>query len=155
METPQFEVIRIRTQDEDEGVDFSYKMADELSRSEPELEKDSTGGTTANFSASTVKTLVPNTPAPKVEAKAKPAAATKKKPGLLKRLWDSLFGGGKTKSKSGRKGQKRPAGKSNRRRGGQDSRGRQGNRRSGSRNESQRNNERNGNRQRGKANTLD
>ena len=151
METPQFEVIRIRTQDEDEGVDFSYKMADELSRSEPELEKDSTGAPLP-ISQPAVKTLVPNTPAPKVEAKAKPAAATKKKPGLLKRLWDSLFGGGKTKSKSGRKGQKRPAGKSNRRRGGQDSRGRQGNRRSGSRNESQRNNERNGNRQRGKAN---
>ena len=151
METPQFEVIRIRTQDDDETVDFSYKMADELSRSEPELEKDSTGAPLP-ISQPAVKTLVPNTPAPKVEAKAKPAAAKKKKPGLLKRLWDSLFGGGKTKSKSGRKGQKRPAGKSNRRRSGQDSRGRQGNRRSGNRNENQRNGERNGNRQRGKAN---
>ena len=150
MDTPQFEVVRIRTQDDDESADFSYKMADEISRSEPELEHDNTSAPLP-ISQPAVKTLVPNTPAPKVEAKAKPAAAKKKKPGLLKRLWDSLFGGGKTKSKSGRKGQKRPAGKSNRRRGGQDNRGRQGNRRSGNRTDNRRNGERSDNRQRGRA----
>ena len=150
MDTPQFEVVRIRTQDEDDSADFSYKMADELSRSQPELEHESTSAPLP-IAQPAVKTLVPNTPAPKVEAKAKSSSASKKKPGLLKRLWDSLFGGGKTDSKSGRKGQKRPAGKSNRRRGGQDSRGRQGNRRSGNRSDNRRNGERSDNRQRGRS----
>lgn len=150
METPHFEVVRIRTQDEDENTDFSYKLAQNLSHSDPEQELE-TASAPLPISQPAVKTLVPNTPAPKVAPKvAAPAAKAEKKPGLLKRLWDSLFGGEKKDSKPARKGQKRTgSGNSNRRRGGQDNRNRQGNRRPNNRNrnENQRDGERTNNRQ--------
>jgi len=150
METPHFEVVRLRTQDEDEGTDFSYKLAHDLSHSDPEQELES-ASTPLPISQPAVKTLVPNTPAPKVEPKAAaPAAKTPKKPGLLKRLWNSLFGNKETETKTGRQGQKRTgSGNSNRRRGGQDNRNRQGNRRPNNRNrnENQRDGERTNNRQ--------
>lgn len=150
METPHFEVVRLRTQDEDESTDFSYKLAHDLSHSDPEQELESASAPLP-ISQPAVKTLVPNTPAPKVEPKAAaPAAKTPKKPGLLKRLWDSLFGGKKTEKNTGRKGQKRTgSGNSNRRRGGQENRNRQGNRRPNNRNrnENQRDGERTNNRQ--------
>jgi len=150
METPHFEVVRLRTQDEDEGTDFSYKLAHDLSHSDPEQELES-ASTPLPISQPAVKTLVPNTPAPKVEPKAAaPAAKTPKKPGLLKRLWNSLFGDKETETKTGRQGQKRTgSGNSNRRRGGQDNRNRQGNRRPNNRNrnENQRDGERTNNRQ--------
>ena len=150
METPHFEVVRLRTQDEDESTDFSYKLAHDLSHSDPEQELESASAPLP-ISQPAVKTLVPNTPAPKVEPKAAaPAAKTPKKPGLLKRLWNSLFGDKETETKTGRQGQKRTgSGNSNRRRGGQDSRNRQGNRRPNNRNrnENQRDGERTNNRQ--------
>ena len=150
METPHFEVVRLRTQDEDESADFSYKLAHDLSHSDPEQEIESTSAPLP-ISQPAVKTLVPNTPAPKVAPKAAaPVAKKPKKPGLLKRLWDSLFGDKKTDTKKGRKGQKRNgSGSSNRRRGGQDNRNRQGNRRPNNRNrnENQRDGERTNNRQ--------
>jgi ribonuclease E len=154
METPHFEVVRLRTQDEDEGTDFSYKLAHELSHSDPEHELESASAPLP-ISQPAVKTLVPNTPAPKVAEKVveKASATTSKvskKPGLLKRLWDSLFGDKETESKPQRKGQKRSSsGSSNRRRSGQDSRNRQNNRRSSNRNrsENQRDSERSNGRQ--------
>ena len=153
METPHFEVVRIRTQDEDSETDFSYKLAHELSNSEqPEHELESSSAPLP-ISQPAVKTLVPNTPAPKMPPKEAPtakAAKAAKKPGLLKRLWDSLFGGEKTESKTDNKNQKRSgSGNANRRRGGQDSRNRQGNRRPNNRNrnDNQRDGERTNNRQ--------
>ena len=153
METPHFEVVRIRTQDEDSDTDFSYKLAHELSNSEqPEHELESSSAPLP-ISQPAVKTLVPNTPAPKMPPKeASPAKAAKapKKPGLLKRLISSLFGGDKTKAKTDSKDQKKTgSGNANRRRGGQDSRNRQGNRRPNNRNrnENQRDGERTNNRQ--------
>jgi ribonuclease E len=150
METPHFEVVRLRTQDEDESADFSYKLAHDLSHSEPEQELESSSAPLP-ISQPAVKTLVPNTPAPKVAPKAPaPAAKADKKPGLFKRIWDSLFGGEKKDSKTARKGQTRTgSGNSNRRRGAQDNRNRQGNRRPNNRNrnDNQRDGERTNNRQ--------
>ena len=157
METPHFEVVRLRTQDEDESTDFSYKLAHDLSHSDPAQELESASAPLP-ISQPAVKTLVPNTPAPKVAPKATskaaaPDAKKAKKPGLLKRLWESLFGEKKTETKTGRSGQKRTgSGNSNRRRGGQDNRNRQGNRRPNNRNrnENQRDGERTNNRQKNK-----
>ena len=150
METPHFEVVRLRTQDEDESTDFSYKLAHDLSHSDPAQELESASAPLP-ISQPAVKTLVPNTPAPKVAPKAAaPAAKAPEKPGLLKRLWDSLFGDKKTETKTDHKGQKRTgSGNSNRRRGGQDSRNRQGNRRPNNRNrnDNERDGERTNNRQ--------
>jgi ribonuclease E len=149
METPHFEVVRLRTQDEDEGTDFSYKLAHDLSHSDPEQELESASAPLP-ISQPAVKTLVPNTPAPTVAPKAAPEVVVEKKPGLLKRLLNSLFGGEKTESKTERKDQKRGgSGNSNRRRGGQENRNRQGNRRPNNRNrnENQRDGERSNNRQ--------
>ena len=67
MQTPNFEVVRIRTQDEDNS-DFSYKMAQELSKPELTVETD-TSHSVLNIPTPAVKTIVPNTPAPQVEVK--------------------------------------------------------------------------------------
>jgi ribonuclease E len=149
METPHFEVVRLRTQDEDESTDFSYKLAHDLSHSEPEQELESSSAPLP-ISQPAVKTLVPNTPAPKVAPKVAAEVKVEEKPGLLKRLWNSLFGGEKTDEKPARNGQKRTgSGNANRRRGGQENRNRQGNRRPNNRNrnENQRDGERTNNRQ--------
>jgi ribonuclease E len=149
METPHFEVVRLRTQDEDESTDFSYKLAHDLSHSEPEQELESSSAPLP-ISQPAVKTLVPNTPAPKVAPKVAAEVKVEKKPSLLKRLWNSLFGGEETDNKPARNGQKRTgSGNANRRRGGQENRNRQGNRRPNNRNrnENQRDGERANNRQ--------
>jgi len=149
METPHFEVVRLRTQDEDESTDFSYKLAHDLSHSAPEQELESASAPLP-ISQPAVKTLVPNTPAPKVAPKVAVEVKVEKKPGLLKRLLKSLFGDKKTEEKPARKGQKRTGSEStNRRRGGQENRNRQGNRRPNNRNrnENQRDGERTNNRQ--------
>ena len=83
MQTPNFEVVRIRTQDEDNS-DFSYKMAEELSKPDLSVEADSTHSV-QHIPTPAVKTIVPNTPAPQVEVK-------KKSTSLVQRLWNSMFG---------------------------------------------------------------
>ena len=88
METPHFDVVRIRNQDEDSS-DFSYRLANELSKAEEEVVSDATAPAAAPVPA--VKTLIPSTPAPTVTAPA-PAATQDKSPGLVKRLWASMFG---------------------------------------------------------------
>ena len=69
MQTPNFEVVRIRTQDDDNS-DFSYKMAQELGKPELTVEAD-TNQAALNIPTPAVKTIVPNTPAPQVEVKEK------------------------------------------------------------------------------------
>ena len=59
MQTPNFEVVRIRTQDEDNS-DFSYKMAEELSKPDLSVEADSTHSV-QHIPTPVVKTIVPNT----------------------------------------------------------------------------------------------
>ena len=137
METPHFEVVRIRTQDEDSS-EFSYKMAHELSKPDTEIVTE-TSAAAQTLPQPSVKMLVPSTPAPTM-AKAEPVAV--KAPGLVKRLWDSMFGGTETKEEEEKpKTQGRNSrNNQNRSRGGQNNRGRNNNRgRSNNRNADSRN----------------
>ena len=109
METPHFEVQRIRTQD-DEEQGFSHELAAQAAQT---VEESTVIDAPAPLPISqpAVKTLVPDTPAPVVEPKAKkepkPKANGKAKPqgskvvrkkaakpGLLKRIITALFGAG-------------------------------------------------------------
>jgi ribonuclease E len=131
METPHFEVVRIRNQDEDSS-DFSYRLANELSKAEEEV---ITG--TADLPAPSkpaVKMLIPTTTAPIMPAPAAAAAPTQdKSPGLVKRLWASMFGETEEKVE-----EKKPAPRSrnnqNRSRGGRNNRPNPNNRRPNNRN---------------------
>ena len=82
METPNFEVIRIRTQDEDD-TDFSYKLAEDFSPAEATIETES-AQTQTSLPQPAVKTIVPSTPAP--------TSKQKDTPNLIKRLWSTMFG---------------------------------------------------------------
>ncbi len=117
METPHFEVVRIRTQDEDTS-DFSYKLANELSKPDMEVVNDSADSAKA-IAQPAVKTIVPSSPAPTV-APAKPVEV--KAPSLVKRLWDSMFGGSEAEEEEAPKS--RPSNRNNRSRGGQNNRNR-------------------------------
>jgi ribonuclease E len=138
METPHFDVVRIRNQDEDSS-DFSYRLANELSKAEEEVVSDATAPSAAPVPA--VKTLIPSTPAPTVTAPA-PAATQDKSPGLVKRLWASMFGETEEKVE-----EKKPAPRNrnnqNRSRGGRNSRPNQNNRRPNNRNNESRGNDNN------------
>ena len=145
METPHFEVVRIRSQDEDNS-DFSYKMAHDLSKPEIEVVTEASAAA-QSLPQPAVKTIVPSTPAPSV-AKSEPVVA--KSPGLVKRLWDSLFGETpakeeedkpKSRSRNSRNNQNRSrGGQNNRSR--SNNRGRSNNRNGDSRNDSNRNDKR-------------
>ena len=147
METPHFEVVRIRAQDDDESDgEFSYKLAHELSSKEPEQDLERSSAPLP-ISEPAVKTLVPSTPAPIMPEKTAPVApvaAKTEKPGLLKRIWGSIFGTDSSaeEKKAEEEKKARPSG-SNSRRGGQsqDSRNRQGNRRPNNRNRNRNRNE--------------
>ena len=129
METPHFDVVRIRNQDEDSS-DFSYRLANELSKAEEEVVSDTTAPSALPLPA--VKTLIPSTPAPTITAPV-PAATEDKSPGLVKRLWASMFGETEEKVE-----EKKPAARNrnnqNRSRGGRNSRPNQNNRRPNNRN---------------------
>ena len=139
METPHFEVVRIRAQDDDESDgEFSYKLAHELSSKEPEQDLERSSAPLP-ISEPAVKTLVPSTPAPIMPEKVAPvapAAVKTAKPGLLKRLWTSIVGGNSAEDKKAEEDKKAaPSGSDSRRSGqSQDSRNRQGNRRPNNRN---------------------
>ncbi|WP_461482404.1 ribonuclease E [Porticoccus sp.] len=99
LETPHFEVQRIREQD---GVttEYSYRLAhtlsEELLHQDQELVKP-----VPPALQPAVKTLTPTQPAPVPVEKpvsAKPEAAEKPQPGLLKRLMNALFGGEEQKA---------------------------------------------------------
>ncbi|MDE0841467.1 MAG: ribonuclease E [Porticoccaceae bacterium] len=90
METPHFEVVRLRHQDEDTS-DFSYKLAEKLITDKPELAHEESTGIQA-MPEPAVKTIVPPTRAPgPIESQTKPAPEVEKKPGLLGRLFSRLF----------------------------------------------------------------
>lgn len=85
METPNFEVVRIRTQDEDSS-DFSYKLAEELKSTDTQIETEREQQS-VSLPQPAVKTLVPSTPAP-----APIPSPEKSSQGLIKRLWSTMFG---------------------------------------------------------------
>ena len=129
METPHFEVVRIRNQDEDDS-DFSYRLANELSKSEEEVVTDT--ATPQNLPKPAVNTMIPSTPAPVI---ATPEVVKEKSPGLVKRLWASMFGETVEPVKEEEKkprpnnnnNRNRNRNNQNRTRGGQNNRGRQNN----------------------------
>ncbi|MDA7794873.1 Rne/Rng family ribonuclease [Porticoccaceae bacterium] len=125
MQTPNFEVVRIRAQDDDDS-DFSYKMANELSKPDLTVEAEGTQ-TVQTLPTPAVKTIVPNVPAPQIEV-------TKKPTGLVQRLWNSMFGDSEEDKEKSPKKQSRP----NNRRGSQQRRGKQNNQRRNNDNQSRR-----------------
>ncbi len=86
MQTPHFEVVRIRNQDE-ENTDFSYRLADELSKPEEEVVTEAAEPQALPKPA--VKTVIPSTPAPVM---APAPVVEEKSQGFVKRLWASMFG---------------------------------------------------------------
>ena len=119
MQTPNFEVVRIRTQDEDDS-DFSYKMANELSK--PDLSVEIEGSQSVQtIPTPAVKTIVPNTPAPQVQAQVE---TQKKSPSLVQRLWNSMFGEPEEKEQPSKKNTR-----NRNQRGSQQRRGKQNNQR--------------------------
>jgi ribonuclease E len=86
MQTPHFEVVRIRNQDE-ESTDFSYRLANELSKPEEEVVTEAAEPQALPKPA--VKTVIPSTPAPVM---APAPVVEEKSQGFVKRLWASMFG---------------------------------------------------------------
>ncbi|MDB9733626.1 ribonuclease E [Porticoccaceae bacterium] len=136
METPHFEVVRIRNQDEDDS-DFSYRLANELSKAEEEVVTDT--ATPQNLPKPAVNTMIPATPAPVM---ATPEVVKEKSQGLVKRLWASMFGETvepakeeekKPRPNNNNRNRNRTRNNQNRSRGGQNNRGRNNNQRSNER----------------------
>ncbi len=86
LETPHFTVNRIRNQD-DEKSEFSHELLDNLSKVTDETDISIEGS--SDLPKPAVKTLIPNTPAPINKHK---KIATDTSPGIVKRLWSSVFG---------------------------------------------------------------
>ena len=86
LETPHFTVNRIRNQD-DEKSEFSHELLDNLSKVTDETDISIEGPN--DLPKPAVKTLIPNTPAPINKHK---KIATDTSPGIVKRLWSSVFG---------------------------------------------------------------
>ena len=86
LETPHFTVNRIRNQD-DEKSEFSHELLDNLSKVTDET--DISIEDPSDLPKPAVKTLIPNTPAPINKHK---KIATDTSPGIVKRLWSSVFG---------------------------------------------------------------
>ena len=86
LETPHFTVNRIRNQD-DEKSEFSHELLDNLSKVTDETDISIEGP--SDLPKPAVKTLIPNTPAPINKHK---KIATDTSPGIVKRLWSSVFG---------------------------------------------------------------
>lgn len=93
LETPHFEVQRIREQD-DVNNEYSYKLSDTVSEELVTQEKDVVKPVPPAQQPA-VKTIAPTQPAPTPSSKAKPKKKPNnenKKPGLLRRILNSLFG---------------------------------------------------------------
>ena len=86
LETPHFTVNRIRNQD-DEKSEFSHELLDNLPKVTDETDISIEGPN--DLPKPAVKTLIPNTPAPINKHK---KIATDTSPGIVKRLWSSVFG---------------------------------------------------------------
>ncbi|MEZ0122625.1 MAG: ribonuclease E [Candidatus Reddybacter sp.] len=99
METPHFDVQRIRAQDEvGDGKEYSYKLAAEASKEdaeelmEPSKLPPIPKAAVENLPPQTqAPTPVEKTPEPKKEGSADKAAPKAKSEGMLKRLWRTLF----------------------------------------------------------------
>ena len=135
MQTPDFEVVRIRNQDADSS-DFSYKLASELSRAEEEIVSEANAPQALAKPA--VKTVIPSTPAP-VIAKAQ-SVASEKSQSFVKRLWATMFG--ETEESKEEEPKKRPnsSGNNRNRNRNRNNRGRQNNRRGNARSDENRDN---------------
>ena len=135
MQTPDFEVVRIRNQDADSS-DLSYKLASELSR--PEEEIVSEANAPQALAKPAVKTVIPSTPAP-VIAKAQPVTSEKSQ-SFVKRLWATMFG--ETEESKEEEPKKRPnsSGNNRNRNRNRNNRGRQNNRRGNARSDENRDN---------------
>ncbi|MCL4139358.1 UNVERIFIED_CONTAM: hypothetical protein GTU68_050563 [Idotea baltica] len=92
LETPHFEVQRIRKQD-DVNTEYSYKLTDTVSEDLVAQEQDHVKPVPPAQQPA-VKALAQTQPAPTPSAKSqqKKAANNNQKPGLLRRLFNSLFG---------------------------------------------------------------
>lgn len=142
MDTPHYEVIRIRTQDEDTS-DYSYKLAEELSKAEEEVISDVK--TPQPLPEPAVRTIIPSTPAPVVS---EANEQKQKAPGLVKRLWDTMFGSveekqqeNKPKRKNNRGNRSRNRNTQSRGRSNQNQHSKKGNRRPGDDSDSRHRNE--------------
>ena len=124
MQTPDFEVVRIRNQDEDSS-DFSYKLANELSK--PEEEVISEANAPQALAKPAVKTVIPSTPAP-VIAQAQ-SIAPEKSQSFVKRLWATMFGETEEPKKEEPKKRSNNTGNNRNRNRNRNNRGRQNNRR--------------------------
>ena len=124
MQTPDFEVVRIRNQDADSS-DFSYKLANELSK--PEEEVISEANAPQALAKPAVKTVIPSTPAP-VIAQAQ-SIAPEKSQSFVKRLWATMFGETEEPKKEEPKKRSSNSGNNRNRNRNRNNRGRQNNRR--------------------------
>ena len=124
MQTPDFEVVRIRNQDADSS-DFSYKLANELSK--PEEEVISEANAPQALAKPAVKTVIPSTPAP-VIAQAQ-SIAPEKSQSFVKRLWATMFGETEEPKKEEPKKRSNNTGNNRNRNRNRNNRGRQNNRR--------------------------
>ena len=124
MQTPDFEVVRIRNQDADSS-DFSYKLANELSK--PEEEVISEANAPQALAKPAVKTVIPSTPAP-VIAEAQ-SIAPEKSQSFVKRLWATMFGETEEPEKEEPKKRSNNTGNNRNRNRNRNNRGRQNNRR--------------------------
>jgi len=124
MQTPDFEVVRIRNQDADSS-DFSYELANELSK--PEEEVISEANAPQALAKPAVKTVIPSTPAP-VIAQAQ-SIAPEKSQSFVKRLWATMFGETEEPKKEEPKKRSSNSGNNRNRNRNRNNRGRQNNRR--------------------------
>jgi ribonuclease E len=116
LETPHFEVQRIREQD-GAATEYSYKLASTLSEDVTSQETDVVKPVPPAQQPA-VKTLAPTQPAPAPTAKpnqSKKKSAAEKKPGLLRRLINALFGESKKAETKEDKGQQQGRGRNDRR----------------------------------------
>ncbi len=89
MDTPHYQVDRIRTQDEDENPEASYEIvADPIAEPEPAMAPKS-----AQAQQAVVRSITPTAPPPASQSNIVPAVAEK---GLFSRLLGGLFGAGKS-----------------------------------------------------------
>lgn len=116
LETPHFEVQRIREQD-DVNTEYSYKLSDTVSDELVTQEKDVVKPVPPAQQPA-VKTIAPTQPAPTPSAKAKAKKKPNnknKKPGLLRRILNSLFGKEQQPQQKSQQGGQKSRGRNDRR----------------------------------------
>ncbi|MDG1749989.1 MAG: Rne/Rng family ribonuclease, partial [Porticoccaceae bacterium] len=124
MQTPDFEVVRIRNQDADNS-DFSYRLANELSK--PEEEVISEANAPQALAKPAVKTVIPSTPAPVIAQTQ--SITPEKSQSFVKRLWATMFGETEEPKNEEPKKRSNTTGSNRNRNRNRNNRGRQNNRR--------------------------